>query len=353
MTTTKGMVFLNDQAWKTLKTTIKNLNPTRIFIIVDENTERECLPYFKRQFIFDKDFHLIQIPSGERYKNLDTCLLVWKTLSGNGADRKSLVINLGGGVVTDLGGFAASTFMRGISFINIPTSLLAMVDASVGGKTGVDLDHIKNQIGVIELPEMVLIDPEFLQTLPENQLLSGFAEMIKHSLIDGEESWNEIRTFDPSTILKQSKFLQKSIQIKEKIVLEDPKEQGKRKLLNFGHTLGHAIESHFLNSETKTQLLHGEAIAIGMILASYLSYEMCTFPKTKVQEISTYLVSLFPKQKFSEKDTQSIIKLMSFDKKNRNDKVLFVLMEDFGSFKTDCVVDNQLIIKAFEFYRDF
>lgn len=353
MTTTKGMVFLNDQAWKTLKTTLKNLNPTRIFILVDENTERECLPYLKKHFTDKTPFSLIRIPSGERYKNLDTCLSVWKTLSENGADRKSLVINLGGGVVTDLGGFAASTFMRGISFINIPTSLLAMVDASVGGKTGIDLDHLKNQIGVIELPEMVVIDTEFLQTLPKNQLLSGFAEMIKHSLIDGEESWNEIRTFDPNTILKQSEFLRKSIEIKEKIVLEDPKEQGKRKLLNFGHTLGHAIESHFLNSKTKTPLLHGEAIAIGMILASYLSYEICKFPKTKVHEISTYILSLFSKQKFSEKDIQSIIKLMSFDKKNRGGKVLFVLMEDFGSFKTDCVADNQLIIKAFEFYRDF
>lgn len=345
------MVFHNDIAWEKLKLIVEKLNPGQIFVILDKNIEKYCLPYFKNRFNPKRAFTIIRIPKGEEHKNIKTCLYVWETLSEKEADRNSLIINLGGGVVTDLGGFVASTFKRGIPFINIPTSLLAMVDASVGGKTGIDFRHVKNQIGTITLPEMVLIDICFLKTLPEKQLLSGFAEMIKHSIIDGKDSWNELQKKDARTIFNQGDFIKRSIEIKQAIAREDPTEQGKRKILNFGHTLGHAIESHFLEANNHNSLLHGEAIAAGMILATYISNQIFNFQK--LNEVVSYIFSLFPKQEFHENDIKNIIKLTSFDKKNRNGKVLFVLIEDFGEFKTDCIVDKELIIKAFKFYRNF
>lgn len=347
------MVFFDEDAWKKLNVAVKDLNPGHIFIIVDDHTENFCLPYFREKFDFKTSFSVVRIPAGEEHKTIDTCLYVWGNLAKNNADRTSLIINLGGGMVTDLGGFVAATYNRGIPFINIPTSLLAMVDASVGGKTGVDLQHIKNQIGTITLPEIVVADTHFLKTLPPQQLFSGFAEMIKHSIIEGENSWNELKKINISNISEQTNFIKQSIAVKQRIVKEDPNEKGRRKILNFGHTLGHAIESHFLEYPSKVSLLHGEAIAIGMILASYISSQICGLKSEKLHAISSYIVSLFPKQDFNDNDIKKIIGLMSFDKKNQNGQVLFVLLEDFGDFKTGCMVDNTLIIKAFEFYRSF
>lgn len=349
----KGSVLLNEKAWDNLTLTVDNLAPSSIFVIIDENIENYCLPHFVAKFGARTSYQTIPIPLGERHKNIQTCIYLWETLSRKGADRNSLIVNLGGGVITDIGGFVASTYMRGISFINIPTTLLAMVDASVGGKTGIDFNHVKNQIGTIKLPEIVVIDADFLNTLPENQLLSGFAEMIKHSLIDGETSWNALNTINYSDMYSNPDLIMKSIRVKQEVVSEDPFEKGRRKVLNFGHTLGHAIESHFMDDSERFPLLHGEAIAIGMILAAYLSTETIGLTSEKLSAISSYIMSLYPKQNFSKEDIENIIQLMSFDKKNHNGKVLFVLMEDFGAFKLDCEVDNALIFKAFEFYRNF
>lgn len=346
------MIFYQKNGWKQLEHVVNKMNPGSLFIIVDENTAKLCLGYFKTRFNAAVNFSVIQIPPGEKHKNIHTCISVWEELSRKGADRNSLVINLGGGVVTDLGGFAAATFMRGIPFINIPTSLLAMVDASVGGKTGVDLNLIKNQIGTITLPEMVLIDTEFLKTLPERQIVSGFAEMIKHAIIDGKESWEKIRQIPIGEIPRNEKLISESIAIKERIVKEDPTEKGIRKILNFGHSLGHAIETHFLSGNNYSSVLHGEAIAAGMVLASFISYESGILKPEVLDEITSFIVSVYPKLIFEDDDIKNIINLMAFDKKNRNGEVLFVLPEDIGRFRMNCKADNNLVIRSFTYYRN-
>lgn len=347
----KGDVYTGKEAWTTLEEMVRQLEPSRVFVLMDEEVELHCLPYFSQNFNLEQTFEKIIIPEGEKNKNIHTCLQVWEMLSKKGADRHSLMINLGGGMVTDLGGFIASTYMRGISFVNIPTTLLAMVDASVGGKNGVDLGFLKNQIGTINLPEMVIIDSNFLKTLPEAELNSGFAEMIKHAMLQGREEWENLTKLKPLDVASSNSMIFDSIQIKKSIVEEDPYETGKRKLLNFGHTLGHAIESFYLSKEKP--LLHGEAIAIGMILAAFISHKTLNFKKEDLEKLIIYLNSIFLKQNFSEKDIADIIDLMIFDKKNRNGKVLFVLMEDFGKFKINCTVSDSLIKEAFRFYIDF
>lgn len=347
-----GGVYFNENGWVLLAQYLKYLKPTQIFIIADENTQRHCFPHFIQKTASLFSGEVITFPAGEEHKNIETCLNIWNTLSEKGADRGSAIINLGGGVVTDLGGFIASTFKRGISFINIPTSLLAMVDASVGGKNGIDLGHLKNQIGVIKNAEMVLVDTHFLSTLPKNELVSGYAEMLKHGLIYSEEYWNRVKNVDLGFTGFDS-LIRDSIEIKKEIVDKDPTEENIRKTLNYGHTLGHAIESYCLKNSSKKTLLHGEAIAIGMILATYISVEVTNFPKTKLKEVTTILIQHFPKQSFDENDIDAIIKLLVFDKKNRNGKVLFVLLEDFGIPKIDVIVNNELIFKAFDYYKNF
>ena len=251
-------VHLEELAEAALNLHVGKNNYSRIFLLVDENTRAHCLPIFEKKYKHRIDA-ILEIPSGEENKNINTCQKVWQALSNNNGDRKSLLINLGGGVLTDLGGFVASTFKRGIDFINIPTTLLSMVDASIGGKTGIDLGPLKNQIGVINQPQMVLIFPEFLKTVEERQIKSGYAEMLKHGLIKDLEYWSQLKETPDYTV---PHFIQKSIALKNEVVMQDPTEQGLRKILNFGHTLGHAIESYFLEDPSKKTLLHGEAIAI-------------------------------------------------------------------------------------------
>ncbi len=349
----KGLVFKNEIAWEVFSKYLSNLKPSKVFIIDDENTKSHCLPFLLKKHESIVTSEIITIPAGEEFKNIATCLYVWETLSEKGAERNSLIINLGGGVVTDLGGFIASTFMRGIPFINIPTSLLAMVDASVGGKNGVDLGHKKNQIGIINLPEMVVLDTEFLKTLPDEQLISGLAEMLKHGLIHSEVYWNRIKSIDISKKLEFEELIWDSIEIKKEIVTKDPYEKDLRKTLNYGHTLGHAIESYFLENSDKKSLLHGEAIAVGMILATHISNATFNFPRETLHEVTTTILRHFPKQTFTQNDIAAIINLLAFDKKNRNGKVLFVLLEDIGLHKSDCEVNSELIYRAFEYYKNF
>ncbi len=349
----KGQVLSSSTGREALAIYVKEKKPSKIFIITDKNTNKLCLSIFLEKNNFECSPETITIPVGEMYKNIGTCLNVWKTLSEKGADQKSLIINLGGGVVTDLGGFVASTFKRGIPFINIPTSLLAMVDASVGGKNGVDLGHIKNQIGVINLPELVLLDTDFLKTLPQEHLVSGLAEMLKHGLIHSHTYWERIKKVDFTNKGEFEKLIWDSVAIKKEIVAKDPFENNLRKTLNYGHTLGHAIESYFLENEDKTTLLHGEAVAIGIILATHISAESLGFPQNTLNDVTKTIMSHFPKQNFSKNDIDTVIKLLVFDKKNRNGKVLFVLLKDIGQYKTDCEVDNSFIYKAFEYYKNF
>lgn len=349
----KGLVFQNNLGWEVLIKYLDEQKSSKILIIADENTKQYCLPYFLKKVNFENEPKIITIPAGEEFKNISTCLDVWNFLSGKGADRNSIVINLGGGVVTDLGGFVAATFQRGLRFINIPTSLLAMVDASVGGKNGVDLGAIKNQIGVITLPEMVILDTEFLKTLPQAHTTSGLAEMLKHGLIHGKQYWEQVRKVDFSNKIAFEKLIRDSVEIKREIVKKDPFEKNLRKTLNFGHTLGHAIESYFLGNDDKPTLLHGEAVAIGMILATHISAESIGFPKETLQDVTTIILNYFPKQTFSQNDIDKVIELLVFDKKNRNGKVLFVLLEDIGQHRTECEVNNTLIYSAFEYYKNF
>src|SRR5210317_90177 len=234
-------VRFNEDAYENLNEMISDLNPSTLFVLVDENTHDACLSLFLSNINSTKRIEIIEIESGEENKNLDTCSGVWNALTELGADRKSLLLNLGGGVITDLGGFVASTFKRGIKFINIPTTLLSMVDASVGGKTGVDLGVLKNQIGLFSNPEMVIIDERFLETVSDRELRSGLAEIIKYGLSYDKSIWNTIQNLDEISTKSLAPLIHRSIEIKNEVVTEDPFEKGLRKVLNFGHTLGHAI----------------------------------------------------------------------------------------------------------------
>lgn len=352
--TKNAVVHFNSQVYLELNKHIKASNPSMIFLLVDTNTHEFCLPKFL-SLLESKDIvvEVMEMPEGEDHKTIDICMGVWEAMSEYGADRKSLLINLGGGVVTDLGGFVASTYMRGIDYINVPTSLLAMVDASVGGKTGVDLGALKNQVGVISEGSMVLVDTSYLQTLPPNHVISGFAEMLKHGLIADKTYWEELKSIDKIDDSNIDNLVYRSVEIKNKVVTEDPTEQGLRKILNFGHTLGHAIESYFLENGDKTPLLHGEAIAIGMILEAYISSVQNSLSKDELDSITRCFIKYFEKVEINDIDQDIIIKLLRHDKKNSHGKVKFVLLDAIGSPRIDCEVSKDLILEAFSYYNNY
>ncbi len=348
--TTNYSIHFNSVCYQKLNEHLNNTNYSKIFILVDENTHNFCLPRFLSEIETGVDIEIIEIESGEIHKSIDTCVGVWNALSELDADRKSLMINLGGGVITDIGGFIASTFKRGIAYINVPTSLLAMVDASVGGKTGVDLGHLKNQIGVINSGEMVLIDTKFLSTLPDSQMRSGLAEMLKHGLIHSQDYWDKLDNALSQESDVLDKLIYESVIIKKDIVEKDPNENNLRKTLNYGHTLGHAIETYFLENPNKNTLLHGEAIAIGMILANYISCKILGFSKEKCDAIKKEILQIYSKVPFEESDFEPIIHLLKFDKKNEHGQINFVLLENIGATKVNCQVKNELILEAFNYY---
>ncbi|WP_299527504.1 3-dehydroquinate synthase [uncultured Lutibacter sp.] len=330
---------------------ISEYKPSIIFILVDENTGDDCLPLLLEQIETEQPIEIIEIEPGEINKNLDTCSGVWNALTELGADRKSLLLNLGGGVITDLGGFVASTYKRGISFVNIPTTLLSMVDASVGGKTGVDLGVLKNQIGLFSDPEMVIIDPSYLETVSKREIRSGLAEIIKYGITYDINVWNEVINFKDLTISNLNSIIHRSVEIKNEVVTKDPKEAGIRKVLNFGHTLGHAIESYFLESEDKENLTHGEAIAIGMITETYISKVLLGFPSEGLKNIKNSIIDIFGRVKIETLDYDAIIELLIHDKKNVAGQVNFVLLTDFENYKLDCNVEKSLIIEALNYYN--
>lgn len=350
ITTSSYSIHFNQEAFDALNAHLEKEAYSTVFILVDENTHEHCLPLFMSQISGDYSFEIIEIESGEENKHIETCLGVWNALSELGGDRKSIMLNLGGGVLTDLGGFVASTFKRGIHFINIPTTLLSMVDASVGGKTGVDLGSLKNQVGVINQPQMVLIVPYFLQTLENRQIQSGFAEMLKHGLIKEEKYWIELKKV--SSFKEMEDHIHDSVVIKNDVVTIDPTEQNLRKILNYGHTLGHAVESHYLESKELPTLLHGEAIAVGMILEGYLSYKLTGLPKQQLEDIKETFLSRYPKIEFADADIESILKLLKFDKKNSHGNINFVLLKSIGEAVCDIKVANNLYYEAFSYYKE-
>lgn len=320
---------------------------SEVFILVDQNTKIHCLPLFAQHF--KPDYIVLEIAAGEHHKNIETTQFLWQQLTELGADRHSVLINLGGGVITDIGGFVALTFKRGMRFINIPTTLLGMVDAAIGGKTGIDFNGLKNQIGIIAQPDMILIIPEFLSTLPNRELHSGLAEIYKYALIDDEDFWTQIAE---NKSVNLEFMIQKSIEVKEKVVSEDPQEKGLRKILNFGHTLGHAIETHFLTKSKEKQLLHGEAVAVGMIMASHLSYQKLVFDVKKLYQISSFLNNKFTKTPLNQTDIDAIFDNLKHDKKNKNGVLQFVLLEEIGKAKWDVQVTDDEILKAIMYYKN-
>ncbi|WP_462251920.1 3-dehydroquinate synthase [Ekhidna sp.] len=317
-----------------LEEAIMAIQPDKIAILVDENTRTHCLS--KINYIPDI---LIEIKSGESEKNLSTCQHLWNELTESGFTRKSLLINLGGGVIGDMGGFVAATFKRGMAFINIPTTLLSQVDASIGGKLGVDFNGLKNHIGIFQEPHAVIVYPNFLETLPERELKSGFAEVIKHALIKDESQWEYLtkHSFDQKN---WHEIIPRSIAIKNEIVNEDPREQGLRKILNYGHTVGHAIESYLL--ETSDALLHGEAVALGMILENEIAVRKNLLDKDSAAEIREYIDSIY-QLSISIPSYNVLENLLIQDKKNDQGGIRFSLIEKVGTCVYDELVDSSVL----------
>jgi 3-dehydroquinate synthase len=344
-------ILFGENGYAFLNSFIEENKYSNIFILVDTHSNEYCLTRFLPFLATEKTIEIIEIEAGESEKNIHTCVEIWSILTELGGDRKTLMINLGGGVITDIGGFVASTFKRGIDFIHIPTTLLAMVDASVGGKNGVDLGNLKNQIGVINVPKLVIIDTEYLGTLPQNEMRSGLAEMLKHGLIFDAGYWEGFRELSEVDFADFDALIYRSIEIKNEIVMQDPTESGIRKALNFGHTLGHAIESYFLENEYKKNLLHGEAIAAGMILESYISWQKKLITAAEYLDIKNTINAVFETIIFEENDLKPILDLLIHDKKNEYGKIQFALLDGIGNIKINQEVENELIIKSFADYK--
>lgn len=340
-------IYFAESGFENLKELLVKGNYSKIFILTDTNTSEYCIPYFLPRLETTLAFEIIEIEDGEVNKTIETCFEVWSVLSEYEADRKCVFISLGGGVVTDLGGFVASTYKRGVDFISIPTTLLSMVDASVGGKTGVDLGGLKNQVGLFSDPKMVIIDVNFLETLPGNEMRSGLAEMLKHGLIADISYWNQLKDLSNFTTDDLELLIYHSISIKNNIVLADPFEKGERKKLNFGHTLGHALESYFLNNEKLPTLLHGEAIAVGMILESHLSYQKQYISEGFYTEIKKAILSIFSKIELNQEDIDNCMSLLIHDKKNEAGRVNFTLIKENGTAVIDEEVTKEMIVKIF------
>lgn len=329
---------------------LKGNKYSSLFILADENSMNYCLPELVTRVPKLLEAEVIEVESGETGKNIETCTQVWMALSELGADRNSLLINLGGGVITDMGGFVASAFKRGIAFVNIPTTLLSQVDASLGGKTGVDLGVLKNEIGFFADAQEVLIYSGFLKTLVPRQYTSGIAEILKHGLIADRDYWNRCTDADLQEIDVIEKFIRESVRIKAEIVARDPKESGERKKLNFGHTIGHAIESLYLE-RGESSLLHGEAVAIGMICESYISCRVNGLSEDCLNEIKENILWYFSFQQLNAMDDHRILELIRHDKKNRNGEIRMVLLSNIGQSVTDKKVTVDLILESLNFYR--
>jgi len=341
-------IIVTQDIVETIKSAIQDYFAKKTYILVDENTYKHCFPLIEKAFIFPPQ--IITIKSGDENKNLETSQIIWNYLSNNEGDRSSLLINLGGGVITDIGGFVASSFKRGIDFINIPTTLLAQVDASIGGKVGINSNGLKNEIGFFSHAKKVLIYPEFLKTLDKNELISGFGEVVKHALIDSPESWNKLQSFNTENIdyLKLQNLIEKSAQVKQKIISQDPTEKGIRQSLNFGHTFGHAIETFLGRKNIK--ILHGEAVAIGLICELFISNKILDLDLSKMFKIVEYIAINFKSFKIEMDSYEEIYELMKHDKKNINNEIRFALISDIGEVKVNQTCEKSNIFQALNFY---
>ena len=323
---------------------------SKIFLLTDNIIYENCFNLFLERFNINRDnLNIIIIETGEKNKNLTTCVKIWEELTKNEADRNSLLINLCGGVISDMGGFCASVFKRGISCINIPTTLLSQVDASVGAKTGIDFEGLKNNLGTFSNPIAVYIYPEFIKTLDKKNLISGYAEMLKHALLKGDNFFEELEKIDFNNLETLEKLIFKSVEIKKEVVEKDPYEKNVRKTLNFGHTIGHGIESYFLLNR-KEEMLHGEAVAIGLICELYLSKITKNFSNELLSKISKFIISIYGFYKITEPEINEIIKFMKNDKKNSNNKINFVLLESLGIPIIDNFIEEKYIEDSIKFY---
>lgn len=323
----------------------------KVFVLVDEKTIQYCWPLLATEVQALADAEILEIESGEENKVLEIASQLWLSLAELEASRKSLLINLGGGVICDLGGFVASIYKRGMDFIHIPTSLLAQVDASLGGKTGVDFANLKNQLGLFSFPEKVFVSSAFLETLPEIHILNGYAEMLKHGLIADRQYWKKLSSLDKVDSKRLSSHIMRSIEIKMNIVTQDAKETGLRKALNFGHTFGHAIESYSLTNYT-APLYHGEAVAIGMLVEGYLSQLKCGFERPDFNHIYEAITRHFKVELPSEQDFDVLWQLMKHDKKNEGSQVLFSLLDGIGQPNIAVACEKEEVLSAFRFIKE-
>lgn len=352
ISSTDYKVHFAGQAYQNLSDYLGHNFCSQVFVMVDSNTKSKCLPIFLERTGLANEIQLIEIPAGEKFKNLETCNKVWQKLSDSGGDRKSLLINLGGGVISDMGGFIAACFKRGIRFINVPTTLLSMVDASVGAKTGVDLGALKNQIGLFSSPEMVVIDMNYLKTVPDREMRSGLAEIIKYGYTFDHRLWEEIKTFSGIELDKIIPLVYRSVEIKNDVVLSDLHETGLRKTLNFGHTAGHAIESYFLENQNKKQLTHGEAIAAGMVVELYYSSRTLGLSNDLAEELKQFVRRFYGAIDLNASDCDPIIELMAFDKKNVSGKINFVLLDRMEHCKIDQQISAELIREGLLYFTE-
>lgn len=324
----------------------------KLFVLTDEHTEIKCYPLIATLPIIDKAKRVV-IPADDTNKSIENLAHVWKFLTSNGATRHSLLINLGGGMITDLGGFAAATFKRGIAYINIPTTLLGTVDASVGGKTGINFEGFKNEIGAFYPSEYVIISAEFLNTLTQKDILSGYAEMIKHALLDSESTWNKTLSFDLSHIdyKELNDLVLESVHIKQRIVEQDPFEKNIRKALNLGHTVGHAFESFALDKGSPVP--HGYAVAWGLIAELYMSHKICNLPKVILETATKFIRQNYGCFSIKPEDYNTLYQFMIHDKKNEGDAINFTLLAGVGDIQINQIVGKEMIVEALNYYVNY
>ena len=334
-----------------LEAYLKALKFDKVFILTDENTLKDCYPVLQDISLLSSA-PVFTVGAGDIHKNIDEAAKLWSCLCERGASRNSLLINLGGGMITDMGGFVGATFKRGIQTINIPTTLMASVDAAVGGKTGINFNGLKNEIGSFYPPLCVFIYNKFLRTLDQANILSGYAEMIKHALISNRDVYTAVFSFEPDSgdLEQLDKLVARSVAIKEYIVEEDPKERGIRKALNLGHTIGHAYES--LSFKKNRPLLHGHAVAAGLIGELYLSHKTCGFPMHELSRIVYYIKTYYAPFIHDCDDYESLYELMTHDKKNEGGIINFTLLSNIGEVRINQAVDKQQILSALDFYRE-
>lgn len=343
-----GYNVVFDDTLAALDDFIQTSHYSSVLILTDRNTRAHCLPVLQAAVPRLSGYDVIEVDPGEEHKNIDFCVRIWKAMLDFGTDRQSLLINLGGGVVTDMGGFAASTFKRGIDFVQVPTTLLSQVDASVGGKTGIDMGYVKNIIGTFAQPKAVFIAKKFLETLDNRQLVSGFAEVIKHGLIADKAFYEAVKGKNAASINLED--IKHSVAIKNNVVTTDPHEKGLRKILNFGHTVGHAVEGYSLTHDHKP-LLHGEAIAVGMICEAYLARRINGLSEDSLTDIIRTFRAHFPDYRYGKEIYGQLLALMKNDKKNAGSRIGFALLNDIGACDVDVFVEEGLIEESLDFYR--